>query len=122
MKPDPRSTTQKGLSVVPGFIDVHVHGIEGTDTLDGDDAIRRIAYELVEDAAGGGVRYMEIRFCPALNVRGSLSLSDVLDASLRGIALAERDHDTRARVIVCALRNMSPAMSLERPIRSICRA
>jgi adenosine deaminase len=77
------------------------------------DAIRRIAYELVEDAAGDGVRYMEIRFCPALNVRGSLSLSDVLDASLRGIALAERDHDTRARVIVCALRNMSPAMSLE---------
>ena len=77
------------------------------------DAIRRIAYELVEDGAGDGVRYMEIRFCPALNVRGSLSLSDVLDASLRGIALAERDHDTRARVIVCALRNMSPAMSLE---------
>jgi adenosine deaminase len=77
------------------------------------DAIRRIAYELVEDAAGDGVRYMEIRFCPALNIRGSLSLSDVMDASLRGIALAERDHDTRARVIVCALRNMSPAMSLE---------
>ena len=77
------------------------------------DALRRIAYELVEDAASDGVRYMEIRFCPALNVRGSLSLSEVMDASLRGIALAERDHDARARVIVCALRNMSPAMSLE---------
>ena len=77
------------------------------------DALRRIAYELVEDAASDGVRYMEVRFCPALNVRGSLSLSEVMDATLRGIALAERDHDARARVIVCALRNMPPARSLE---------
>ena len=29
--------------VVPGFIDVHVHGIEGHDTLDGGDAIAAIA-------------------------------------------------------------------------------
>ena len=30
-------------TVVPGFVDVHVHGIDGTDTLDGGDAIERIA-------------------------------------------------------------------------------
>lgn len=77
------------------------------------DALGRIAYELVEDAASDGVRYIEIRYCPALNVRGSLSLDDALEASLRGIALAERDHGIRARIIVCALRNMSPDMSLE---------
>jgi N-acetylglucosamine-6-phosphate deacetylase len=29
--------------IVPGFIDVHVHGLEGTDTLDGDDAVGEIA-------------------------------------------------------------------------------
>jgi adenosine deaminase len=77
------------------------------------DALRRIAYELVEDAASDGVRYIEIRFCPALNVRGSLSLAEVMDAVLRGIALAERDHDVLARVIVCALRSMPPALSRE---------
>jgi len=77
------------------------------------DALRRIAYELVEDAASDGVRYIEIRFCPALNVRGSLSLGDVMDAVLRGAALAERDHATRARVIVCALRSMPLALSRE---------
>ena len=33
-------------TVVPGFVDVHVHGIEGTDTLDGGDAIGRIAARL----------------------------------------------------------------------------
>lgn len=77
------------------------------------DALARIAYELVEDSAGDGVRYIEIRYCPALNVRGSLSLADAVEASLRGMALAERDHGTRARLIICALRSMPPAMSLE---------
>jgi N-acetylglucosamine-6-phosphate deacetylase len=32
--------------VVPGFIDVHVHGVEGHDSLDGGDAIREIAGRL----------------------------------------------------------------------------
>lgn len=77
------------------------------------DALRRIAYELVEDAAADGVRYMEIRYCPALNVRGGLSLSDVVDASLHGMELAERDHGTMARIIICGLRHMPPALSLE---------
>lgn len=77
------------------------------------DALRRIAYELVEDAASEGVRYIEIRFCPALNVRGTLSLTDVMDAVLRGAALGERDHGTVARLIVCALRSMPPALSRE---------
>ncbi|HEY9448308.1 MAG TPA: adenosine deaminase [Gemmatimonadaceae bacterium] len=77
------------------------------------DALQRIAYELVEDAARDGVRYMEIRYCPALNVRGELSLCDAVDASLRGIERAERDHGTMARIIICGLRHTSPALSLE---------
>ncbi len=77
------------------------------------DALRRVAYELVEDAAADGVRYIEIRFCPALNARGALTLTDVMDAVLRGIELGERDHGTLARVIVCALRSMPPAISRE---------
>jgi N-acetylglucosamine-6-phosphate deacetylase len=42
--------------VVPGFIDVHVHGIEGHDTLDGDGAIEAIASRLP--------RYGVTAFCP----------------------------------------------------------
>lgn len=42
--------------IVPGFIDVHVHGVEGTDTLDGDDAIRLIA--------GRMPRFGVTAFCP----------------------------------------------------------
>lgn len=68
-------------------------------------ALERIAYELVEDAAADGVRYLEVRFAPNLNARGGLPLPDVVDATLRGLARAERDHGTIARVIVCALRH-----------------
>ena len=42
--------------IVPGFIDVHVHGVEGYDTLDGGDAIAQIAARLP--------RYGTTAFCP----------------------------------------------------------
>ena len=42
--------------VVPGFVDVHVHGIEGHDTLDGSGAIAEIAARLP--------RYGVTAFCP----------------------------------------------------------
>src|SRR5438270_9098865 len=41
------------------------------------DALERIAYELAEDVAAEGVRYIEVRFAPILNVRRGLSLGDV---------------------------------------------
>ena len=43
-------------TIVPGFIDVHVHGVEGSDSLDGAGAIARIAAALP--------RYGVTGFCP----------------------------------------------------------
>ena len=45
-----------GHYIVPGFIDVHVHGVDGTDTLDGAAAIARIAARLT--------RFGVTAFCP----------------------------------------------------------
>jgi N-acetylglucosamine-6-phosphate deacetylase len=45
-----------GCYVVPGFIDVHVHGVEGYDTLDGEGSVAQIASRLV--------RYGVTAFCP----------------------------------------------------------
>src|SRR5215213_11461282 len=78
-----------------------------------EEALERIAYELAEDAARDGVRYIEIRYAPVLNVREGLSLGETIEAPLRGLERAERDHGVIGRVIVCALRNMAPEVSQE---------
>lgn len=76
-------------------------------------ALERIAYELGEDAAADGVHYLEVRYAPILNQRGGLSLERTVEAPLRGLARAERDHGIVARVIVCALRHLPPPVSRE---------
>jgi N-acetylglucosamine-6-phosphate deacetylase len=45
-----------GHYVVPGFIDVHVHGVHGTDVMDGPDAVRDVAAYLPRHGVTG--------FCP----------------------------------------------------------
>ena len=51
-----RHLALSGHLIVPGFIDVHVHGVEGTDTLDSEDAIRTIGGRLP--------RFGVTAFCP----------------------------------------------------------
>ncbi|HSW31115.1 MAG TPA: adenosine deaminase [Longimicrobiales bacterium] len=77
------------------------------------DALERIAYELAEDHARENVRYLEVRFCPALCTQNGMSPHDVLDAVLSGLTRAERDFPIATRVIVCALRTLDPAVSVE---------
>lgn len=77
------------------------------------EAIERIAYELGADAASEGVRYIEVRNAPILNSRGGLSMAQALEAQIRGLERAERDHGIIARSIVCSLRQLPPATSLE---------
>ena len=57
--------------IVPGFIDVHVHGVEGFDSLDGRDAIRSIAARLP--------RYGVAAFCPTTLACAPDALRTVLD-------------------------------------------
>jgi adenosine deaminase len=78
-----------------------------------EEAMERIAYELAEDCAREGVRYLETRYAPILNVREGLNLERAIEAPLRGLAQAERDFGITSRVIVCAIRNMPPTASLE---------
>jgi adenosine deaminase len=77
------------------------------------DSLERIAYELAEDAAAEGVRYIEMRYSPVLNTRHSLSLGDAVEAPLRGLERAQRDHGVIGRLIICALRNLPSGISLE---------
>ena len=77
------------------------------------EALDRITYELAIDAGREGVRYIEIRYSPVLNVKGGLSLGEAVEAPLRGLERAQRDGGALGRVIVCGLRHLDPATSLE---------
>ncbi|HEY8849819.1 MAG TPA: adenosine deaminase, partial [Thermoanaerobaculia bacterium] len=55
-----------------------------------EDALERIAYELVEDAVEDGVRYIEVRNAPLLNVVQGLTLVQAVEAPLRGLRRAEK--------------------------------
>jgi len=57
--------------IVPGFIDVHVHGVEGTDSLDGGAAIQTIAERLP--------RYGVTAFCPTSIACDPPTLRTLLD-------------------------------------------
>jgi N-acetylglucosamine-6-phosphate deacetylase len=59
-----------GHVIVPGFIDVHVHGVDGTDTLDSRDAVARIAANLP--------KYGVTAFCPTTVACAAAALRDVL--------------------------------------------
>jgi N-acetylglucosamine-6-phosphate deacetylase len=60
-----------GHYIVPGFIDVHVHGLDGVDSLDGRGAIDRIAARLP--------RHGVTAFCPTTVACAPGPLRDVLD-------------------------------------------
>src|SRR3982750_1178892 len=77
------------------------------------EAIERVAYEMVEDAARDNVRYLEVRYCPHLSTREGLTLDQVVEAELRGLQRGERDFPVIARVINCSLRQYEPSLSVE---------
>jgi N-acetylglucosamine-6-phosphate deacetylase len=60
-----------GLLIVPGFIDVHVHGVSGLDVLDGPGAVRAVA-ELLP-------RWGVTAFCPTTIACSPASLALLLD-------------------------------------------
>jgi adenosine deaminase len=78
-----------------------------------EEALERIAYELAEDAADDGVRYIEVRNAPILNVVQGLTLVQAIEAPLRGLRRAEKDFGIIGRFIIIALRQFTAEHSLE---------
>src|SRR5689334_11882042 len=76
------------------------------------EALERIAAELVATKAAEGVRYLEIRWGPALHVARGLSLADGIAAVSRGAAGASARTGTSVRLIATALRSHDPAANV----------
>jgi N-acetylglucosamine-6-phosphate deacetylase len=80
--------------VVPGFVDVHVHGVEGHDTLDGAGSIAAIASRLP--------RYGVTAFCPTTVACGPAELATTLDQIATARVARPRD---AARVLPAHLES-----------------
>jgi adenosine deaminase len=76
-------------------------------------ALERVTLELCHDLMQDGVRYAEIRYAPWLHVRRGLSLTDVIEATLRGFAAGQRATGLSGGVIVTAMRTMPPERNVE---------
>jgi N-acetylglucosamine-6-phosphate deacetylase len=70
----------RGQLLVPGFIDVHVHGVDGIDTLATEDAVAKLAARFP--------RYGVTGFCPTTVGCPPLALRTLLD----GVRKARLDH------------------------------
>ncbi len=69
------------------------------------EAIERIAYEAIADAASDNVKYLELRFNPvALACAQGFQYSEVLDWVWEATLRAQADHDITARLIVSLVR------------------
>ncbi|XP_068005887.1 adenosine deaminase [Melanerpes formicivorus] len=88
------------------------------------EAVRRIAYELVETKAKEGVVYVEVRYSPHLlancrvdpipwgQAEGDLTPDEVVNLVNQGLQDGERDFHIKARSILCCMRHM-PSWSPE---------
>ncbi len=75
--------------------------------------LRRVARELVEDAAAVGCWYLEVRFCPLLHREGGLECDAVVEAVAAGLREGEQGTGIRTGMIITGLRTISPDLSLE---------
>ena len=87
------STPLDGHIIVPGFIDVHVHGVEGIDALDGSDSTAAIARRLP--------KFGVTAFCPTTVACGPARLRDVLES----VARLHGAIDSGARVLPAHLES-----------------
>jgi len=99
-----------GHAIVPGFIDVHIHGVEGIDVLDGGGAVAEVASRLPKYGVTG--------FCPTSVACDPATLADLLAA----VAAARRSPAPRsARVLPAHLESnfINPDWSGAQPRRCL---
>jgi N-acetylglucosamine-6-phosphate deacetylase len=98
---------RQGHYIVPGYVDVHVHGVQGIDSLDGGDAVARIAERLP--------RFGVTAFCPTSVACPPRELREML----RGVGAAiDAPGGASARVLPAHLESnfINPAYRGAQPL------
>lgn len=77
------------------------------------ESLERVAFELIEDVSKENVRYIEIRYSPILHTKKGMSLGESIDAVKVGLKDGEKEFGVKSGIIICGIRNISPAVSLK---------
>src|SRR5881396_141247 len=97
-----------------GSLPQFLQGFEHTcGVMQTEEALERVAYEMLEDMKKDGVVYVETRFAPLLHTRRGLHVENVVEAVIRGMERGKKDFGVHYGLIFCALRNMSPELTDE---------
>lgn len=72
------------------------------------ESLRRITFEVFEDAAKENIKYMEVRFAPLFHMKKGLSLEEIIENVLKGIKDAEKQYEIKGNLILSFLRTMPP--------------
>jgi adenosine deaminase len=75
------------------------------------DQLERVAYECAQDLAADGIVYAEVRFAPELHLEAGLTLDEVMEAVLAGLARGSAGTNLHLYAIASAMR--TAARSLE---------
>jgi adenosine deaminase len=94
---------------LPQYLEGFRHTIAVMQTAE---ALERVAFEFVEDMAADGVIYAEVRFAPHFHTLQGLGEDGVMLAVLKGLARGREAYGVETGLIVCALRNQSPELSI----------
>ncbi len=72
------------------------------------EALRRTAYELIEDAKKDNVIYIEVRYAPILHQRKGLKLTQIVESVLNGLSRGGQEFGVRWGLIICGMRSSHP--------------
>jgi adenosine deaminase len=94
---------------LPEFLQGFEHTIAVMQTKE---ALKRIAYEMMEDMYNDGVCYVETRFSPVFHTEKGLYYDDVVNAVLEGLEQGKQDFGVGYGLIICGMRNMKNTLEM----------
>jgi adenosine deaminase len=91
-----------------GSLPLYLEGFAHTcGVMQSEEALERVAYEMMEDMHSDGVAYIETRFAPVFHTVKGLHWDEVVSAVLGGLERGEKDFGVKFGLIICAMRNMN---------------
>lgn len=75
--------------------------------------LKRITFELFEDAARENVKYIEVRFGPLLHTLKGLEVEEIIQSVIEGMREAESFYEIKGNIILSCLRSMSVESAFE---------